>query len=98
MPYIPEERRAKVWPNTLEAAENEGELNFQISILLNRYMVVHHLSYNRMGDCIGACHNAAAEFYRRVMVPYEDRKLDSNGDVYAPELTGRSDESTSFEG
>jgi hypothetical protein len=30
--------------------------------------------------------DAAAEFYRRVVAPYEDAKRAENGDVYPPQL------------
>lgn len=86
MPYIDPLNRSMLDPSCL-TAETEGELNFQISRLLNKYMVRHGLSYGRMGDCTSACENAAAEFRRRVMAKYEDQKIEENGDVYTV-LTG----------
>lgn len=81
MPYIKQDRRLVLTPRCVPA-ENEGDLNFQISTLLNAYMVANGISYDRMGDCTAACENAAAEFRRRVMGPYEDIKIAENGDVY----------------
>lgn len=86
MPYISKDRRPELLPIVDDYAESEGELNFQISSLLNEYMVHHGLSYDRMGDCVAACMNAAGEFQRRVMDPYEDTKIESNGDVYDPSV------------
>ena len=82
MPYIKGFRRRALTPLGM-TAENEGELNYQISVLMDNYMIKHGLSYDRMGDCTGACENAAAEFRRRVMAPYEDKKIIENGDVYS---------------
>lgn len=82
MPYVKRHRRDPLRPRVGEIAQSEGELNFQISTLLNAYMWEHGLTYDRMGDCTGACENAAAEFRRRVMAGYEDQKCLENGDVY----------------
>lgn len=88
MPYVKPERRPALSPFSVSCvvAQNEGELNYQISFLLNKYMELHGLEYNRMGDCTSACENAAAEFRRRVMAPYEDGKIAENGDVYGPSV------------
>ena len=90
MPYIPPATWEAFLPHSKEVPENEGQLNFQISCLFNEYMMKHGLHYNRMGDCVGAAENAVAEFRRRVMDPYEDRKRRENGDVYDADLTGAS--------
>lgn len=40
-------------------------------------------SYDRLLDhLLGAARLAQAEFYRRVLAPYEDKKIKANGDVY----------------
>jgi len=39
-------------------------------------------SYQTINDIIGALEGAKMEFYRRVVVPYEDKKIKDNGDVY----------------
>lgn len=82
MPYIPPERRDAIGLSVKEIPQDEGELNWAISWLLNRYMLQHGLRYPRMGDCTAACENAAHEFRRRVMDGYEDHKIAENGDVY----------------
>jgi hypothetical protein len=38
--------------------------------------------FNAQREAIGALECCKLEFYRRVAVPYEDRKIKSNGDVY----------------
>ncbi len=80
MPYIKKEDRNRV--EVSEVAENAGELNFLITQLLLYYLFHEKLSYRRINDCIGALEGAKMEFYRRVVVPYEEKKIEENGDVY----------------
>lgn len=40
------------------------------------------LSYADINEAIGALECAKLELYRRIAVPYENRKLAENGDVY----------------
>jgi len=80
MPYIKEGRR-----EDLEAGLSmsvPGELNYKITLLLNQYMNVKGLNYQTINDILGALEGAKHEFYRRVAVPYENKKIDENGDVY----------------
>jgi hypothetical protein len=39
--------------------------------------------YQAINDCLGALEGAKLELYRRVAAPYEDRKIQENGDVYS---------------
>jgi hypothetical protein len=41
-----------------------------------------HWDYRRINEVMGALECAKQEFYRRVAVPYEDKKIKENGDVY----------------
>jgi hypothetical protein len=38
--------------------------------------------YQTFNDALGALEGAKQEFYRRVVVPYEEQKRFENGDVY----------------
>jgi len=40
------------------------------------------LRYQNINDLLGALEGAKLELYRRVAAPYEDEKVESNGDVY----------------
>ncbi len=89
MPYIPIADRKVFAPvlNDLhrvvfERGLSNGELNYLLTMLGNLYLERHGLSYNTGSDVIKAFECAKLEFYRRVMVPYEDRKAVENGDVY----------------
>jgi len=81
MPYIPREDRA-------EGREpvTAGGLNFKLTEVIIRYLILHHLSYQTCNDIVGALDNCKDEFKRRVQNPYEDRKISENGDCYPPEV------------
>lgn len=76
MPYIKKELRDKYPP------ENAGELNYIITRIIKRYLKVKGVSYQTMNDIVGALDNAKDEFRRRIQHPYEDKKIQLNGDVY----------------
>lgn len=79
MPYIADYKRAGVSRN---GPTDAGELNYAITKLLDSYLIHEGLNYKNINDCLGACEGAKLEFYRRVAVPYEDKKIAENGDVY----------------
>ena len=63
-------------------ATKGGELNYQISRLLNDFVAMKGLSYATINEAIGAIDCAKLEFYQRVAVPYESLKAIQNGEVY----------------
>jgi hypothetical protein len=85
MPYIPHDRR-KLLVDRAAAADTPihttGELNFVFTAVIREYMHQHGLSYRTINDILGALEGAKLEFYRRVAVPYEYSKIQTNGDVY----------------
>ena len=81
MPYIDCKFRDEVYPSGMREASNAGELNYQITMLLQTYVGRHGTNYQNMNDCMGALVGAQQEFYRRVVAPYEDIKIQENGDV-----------------
>ncbi len=86
MPYITQEKRdefdatGKAGRNPV--TETAGELNYEITLKLLKYLKVKGLSYATINDIVGALEGAKMEFYRRVAVPYENKKIAENGDVY----------------
>ncbi len=82
MPYIKAEDRVRA----AQAPANAGELNFAITKLCTGYLQRRGLKYAHLNDCVGALMGAMLEMYRRVAAPYEDVKVDQNGDVYPPEI------------
>lgn len=81
MPYIKQERRKQF--ELGEAFPNDaGELNYAITLMIKGYLGKKGLSYSNLNEVIGALECAKMELYRRVAVPYEDKKIKENGDVY----------------
>jgi hypothetical protein len=87
MPYVPQKRRAAL-AQPGSKANDAGELNYQITRLLVFYTQHHGLKYKTINDISGACNEALAEYRRRVVGPYEDTKIEENGDVYPWLLEG----------
>lgn len=89
MPYINQEDRDKFKPGItylLGTIHNQGisngELNYLMTILAKAYIDKHGTSYNTLSDVIKAFECAKLEFYIRKVRPYEDKKIEENGDVY----------------
>lgn len=87
MPYIKKEDRVRATLNP----QTVGELNYAITQLINKYadyMEDHapldkmHKGYQLYNDVIGALECCKLEVYRRVLAPYEDKKIRENGDVF----------------
>lgn len=85
MPYIPNDTRRGLLSASSQA-ENPGELNFELTSLLRSYLLRTGLTYHAIADAISALECAKLELYRRIAVPYEERKRAFNGDVYPDDL------------
>lgn len=84
MPYIKKERRAEISQRGSDTfVDNAGEFNYVISTLINKFITDKGLSYSVVNEIIGALECAKLELYRRVAAPYEDTKIQENGDVYS---------------
>ena len=84
MPYIKEEDRR--WfdasiPDVVSKNTTAGELQYCIAIMLKAF-IGNGYNYQRLNDAMGALNGANLEFYRRVVAPYENNKIDENGGVY----------------
>jgi len=97
MPYVSKEFRNKlkvvnvVNSGKMESTDvviddsflsNPGNLNYLISTFVNMYIDNKGLSYTNINEVIGVLECAKLELYRRIAVPYEDKKIAENGDVY----------------
>ncbi len=70
--------------NTLTNDRLCGELNyviFRLAKMLCDPEWKGDRRYGRMNTIVGAIESAKAEFQRRVVNPYEDKKIQENGDV-----------------
>jgi hypothetical protein len=85
MPYVKQRQRDKLL--TLGTATCAGDLNFKFTTLAIVYLENHGLSYATINDVLGALEGAKLEFYRRVAIPYENSKIQENGDVYPVAFT-----------
>lgn len=83
MPYIKQiDRQRLAFRDTLHP-ENAGELNYCITSLIAQYLKDKGAtSYQSINDILGALDGATQEFYRRIVAPYENKKLWDNDDVY----------------
>lgn len=80
MPYI--EERLRVHGERGYFARTPGQLNYAITRLCDLYLQDFGVSYQRISEIVGALECAKLEFARRVMAPYEQKKLEENGDAY----------------
>lgn len=88
MPYINKEERTQ-YVAALEVLigelkvvpeeERDGHINFCVTWLLKR--LYYPPKYARFNRAIGVLECIKAEFYRRVVAPYEDIKIKDVGDV-----------------
>jgi len=59
-----------------------GELNYKITMLIKDYLDRRGHEYRNYAGVIGVLETVILEYYRRVVVPYEQKKIEENGDVF----------------
>ena len=79
MPYVLQIRRVDL--ELTRHAETTGELNYLFTLDALDYLDRHQLSYDTLNEIVGAFELAKQEFIRRVVMEYEDGKIESNGDL-----------------
>jgi hypothetical protein len=83
MPYIKQSLRENLNPLSRNYPKNPGELNYQITRLINMYLgTKSDITYRYLNEVMGVLSCIQQELYRRVIVPYEDRKCKENGEVF----------------
>lgn len=93
MPYIPQidraetlsfamVNRARIGETMGKACRNGGDLQYMLAVAINTYMETKGLRYQNCQDILGALEGAKQEFYRVVVGPYEEKKIQENGGVY----------------
>lgn len=83
MPYInQDDRRLVDMVLDIPVMHDVGELNYVLTKVIKDYLEQFGSSYRTMNDIVGALEGAKAEFQRRIVAPYEDLKIQTNGDVY----------------
>lgn len=83
MPYIAGDDRGQAinYPFAEASLKNPGKLNFIITRLV-RCFLNEKPRYEDFNAAIGVLECAKLELYRRMIAPYEDKKIEENGDVY----------------
>jgi hypothetical protein len=103
MPYIESQDRSKFSLDTLLGNINHngitpGELNYLVTRLAMAYIDHKGLNYTHINDVLGALEGSKQEFYRRVAVDYERKKIVENGDVYPVTVTPKYPSTKEFNG
>ncbi len=80
MPYIEEQDRA----DAATRLDTVGDLTYALTALCEQYRTAHGDKFQTFAEIDGALGCTGREFYRRVVAPYEDQKIELNGDVYRP--------------
>lgn len=80
MPYITDKQKLRLHQGGIP--QNAGELNYWLTVLIRQYIEENNESYQTYNDVMGALEGCKLELYRRKIVPYEDAKMNENGDVY----------------
>lgn len=80
MPYIRMQER-EILDRGMVKATNPGHLNYQITKLCNDFLAKTR-NYSDYNTIIGVLECCKLEFYRRAVAPYEDQKMNENGEVY----------------
>ncbi len=87
MPYIKQEQRVEVdraleplirHIASLPLEDQDGNLNYVITKLLKH---IYPTKYFHLNRALGVLTSVTHEHYRRVVAPYEDKKINENGDV-----------------
>jgi hypothetical protein len=78
MPYITHEAKNEV---AFVGPKTAGELNYLLTKTVLEYLGKKP-NYQLFNDALGALEGCKLELYRRKVAPYEDIKIEQNGDVY----------------
>ena len=80
MPYLSQEDRKALARGSDPVTV--GQLNYVISRRCDDFIMAVGLSYDTINEVIGVLACVQQELYRRVAAPYEDQKMQDNGDVF----------------
>jgi len=91
MPYVDDNKRKDIFLSkedgnafdaiVLESIDCAGDLQYAMAIMFKEYIERNGLNYQHCNDIMGALAGAQIEFYRRTVAPYEDQKIEENGDI-----------------
>jgi hypothetical protein len=87
MPYIPRNQRPELDKKMdsliehlakLPFEEQDGALNYTFTRMIKK---IYPVRYRHLNRALGVLSAVTHELYRRVVGPYEDEKIQENGDV-----------------
>lgn len=85
MPYIKKDIREMICENgkiNMSNIKSAGDLNYAVTEMIIFYFnSAFKRNYQAINDIAGALDGAKVEFQRRVAAPYEDAKIEENGDL-----------------
>lgn len=89
MPYLTPQRIEQLeLGDAAETPVTPGELVWKLTNVCQVYILQSTaINFATLCVVIGALVCTVLEVYRRVVAPYEDRKVKENGDVFASRLT-----------
>lgn len=61
--------------------DTTGEFNYAVTTLATRLTEKWGVDYSTCSRVRAVFTDASDEYYRRLMAPYEDKKIEANGDV-----------------
>lgn len=91
MPYIQQSQRVHL-DSTINELANKikqlcvkdtdfaGILNYSVSKLI--LLIIPEIKYWSIALVSGVLSNISSEFYRRIGIPYEEKKVKENGDIF----------------
>lgn len=83
MPYIKENDRDFFNPSLdeiVDSIQNPGDVCYCVYYMLKK-VFEKDKKFKTISSLIGEIECAKMEFYRRIVVPYEDKKIIENGDI-----------------
>lgn len=80
MPYLPYKQKEDLLEHSYPTSA--GELNFLLTTMCRRYFNKSARNYEALNSIIGALECCKQEYYRRVIIDYENEAIKRNGDVY----------------
>jgi hypothetical protein len=82
MPYIKQENRPIKDKVVEQMVESEVQVDGDLNYILFKYCKYHYPhSYNNLKNFCGELRQCATEIERKILGPYEDEKIQENGDV-----------------
>ncbi len=87
MPYIKQEQRPKIDElvnplidhiKSLDLEDQDGSINYAVTEMIKHVYPEKYFHYNR---ALGVLSAIQLELYRHIIGPYEDKKIQENGDL-----------------